>query len=614
MEPETTSMKSSEKKVMTELASPKNEAPSFALRRDEWSADQPRARSEEAAKELAPGGVRPLDHESNPSLSKSLTTHLLYSSIFERMTDAVVISKACKIVYLNTSFASLIGQSVEELTGQSLSACLSVEYHELLEQINDLQSAQIDMPFSLEVAVCGKNEIKRVELSTSSFFSQSQLVQVWIFREHAKAAGTAEGLMLTNSRQEIIYCSKSTYAFWSLANGKELQGQTWTTLFIPDEQRQQLESTLRHNGNWTGELHGVKAAGDAFIAAVQVQTALTRAHLPICCIWKIQQNMHTVSKPADRRPVTGYAGLIGSNSKMVDLYDNIKLAAMADIPVFLEGETGTGKELVAAAIHQNGLRAGKPFIAINCGALTETIVESELFGHEKGAFTGAHKDRLGKIQAAHHGTLFLDEVCELPLSVQVKLLRVLQENYLERVGSNQVTPVDVRIICATNKNIRLEVKSGRFREDLYYRICVLHLYLPPLRERIEDLDLLISHFLKTSALIAKNGRPTLSQEAKQLLHAYPWPGNIRELKNVIQYAVLKCQGSIIEAKHLPERFLDERPIPLHRIESSGQRKKKLSADAVEEKLRQANGNKQKAACLLGVSRATLYRFLNHPTD
>jgi DNA-binding NtrC family response regulator len=314
----------------------------------------------------------------------------------------------------------------------------------------------------------------------------------------------------------------------------------------------------------------------------------------------------------DSRRVTGFAGLIGSNAKMTELYENIKLAASADIPVFLEGETGTGKELVAAAIHKSGARADKPFIAINCGALTESIAESELFGHEKGSFTGAFKSRQGKIEAANNGTIFLDEICELSLAVQVKLLRVLQENCLERVGSNKLVPINVRIICATNKNIREEIKAGRFREDLYYRICVMHLSLPPLRERDGDLDLLIDHFLNDANLLSDQ-QPSFSREASQALHRYQWPGNVRELKNVMQYAILKSRGKRIELQHLPAHFIGASLISEARNQSRLHRKKKLSDSSVHEKLFLTSGNKKEAARLLGVSRATLYRFLEHPS-
>ena len=312
------------------------------------------------------------------------------------------------------------------------------------------------------------------------------------------------------------------------------------------------------------------------------------------------------------RRTVGFAGLVGAHPKMSDLYENVKLAATSDIPVFLEGETGTGKEMVAAAIHKSGSRADNPFVAINCGALTESIAESELFGHEKGSFTGAIKNRQGKFEAANNGTLFLDEVCELSLAVQVKLLRVLQENYLERVGSNKPVPINVRIICATNKDIREEVKAGRFRQDLYYRICVMRLSLPALRERGNDLDLLIEHFLKQAHPFSGSQKVDLSFEARHALHAHAWPGNIRELKNVMQYALLQSRGQRIELHHLPDTFAKEQTMPVRIEQLRMQRKKKLADASVHETLHLASGNKKEAARLLGVSRATLYRFLENP--
>jgi len=238
-----------------------------------------------------------------------------------------------------------------------------------------------------------------------------------------------------------------------------------------------------------------------------------------------------------------------------------------DAPVLIQGESGTGKELVAAAIHNEGPRANKRFVAVNCSALPETLLESELFGHVRGAFTGAVRDKRGRFELADEGTIFLDEVGDLSPTIQVKLLRVLQEGTIERIGSERTLKVNVRLISATNKNLAEEVKKGRFREDLYYRLCVVPLQLPPLRERRTDIPLLANHFLK-KALQERGGEICLSPEAIERMVDYSWPGNVRELQNFIHYALVKCKGNILEVYHFPPALLSAGAAPgtHHKIE------------------------------------------------
>ena len=299
-----------------------------------------------------------------------------------------------------------------------------------------------------------------------------------------------------------------------------------------------------------------------------------------------------------------FAGIIGRDVKMQELFETIREVAEVDVPVLIQGESGTGKELVAAAIHNEGIRAKKPFVPVNCGALPEGLLASELFGHVKGSFTGALRDKKGRFELANGGTLFLDEVVDLPKDMQAKLLRVLQEKTFERVGDEKTKSVDVRIISAANRDLKNEVKRGNFRDDLYYRIAVVPIYLPSLRERKNDIPLLIDHFFTR---IVKDGRkdtPEISDEAVSLLMDYHWPGNVRELENVIQFAIVKCRGRKILPKDLP--------VELHRhnvpITSRGP-SRKLDLEIVTSALVKSGGNKAKAARLLGVGRATLYRFL-----
>ncbi|MCU0646006.1 MAG: sigma-54 dependent transcriptional regulator [bacterium] len=304
-----------------------------------------------------------------------------------------------------------------------------------------------------------------------------------------------------------------------------------------------------------------------------------------------------------------FAGLVGQNKKMLDLFEAIEDLALVNVPVLIQGESGTGKELVASAIHREGKRSKKPFIAVNCGALPETLLESELFGYVKGAFTGAARDKKGRFELADGGTIFLDEIGDISQTMQVKLLRVLQEGTFERVGSEVTTKVDVRVISASNKDIQKEVAAGRFREDLYYRLFVVPLYIPPLRERPDDIPLLVDHFLKEAVIELEKDMTVLSPEAAKLFLEYKWPGNIRELQNAIKYALVKCKEQIIEPVHLPP-FLQLKngikAVPM--LKKS--RRKKLNTKSVRDALEQTNENKVEAARVLGVSRATLYRFLD----
>lgn len=303
--------------------------------------------------------------------------------------------------------------------------------------------------------------------------------------------------------------------------------------------------------------------------------------------------------------LTSFGGIIGQDPKMLQIYEQIRDLATNDYPVHVTGETGTGKELVAAAIHHESRRGGGPFVPINCAALPEGVLESELFGHVKGAFSGAIRDKKGRFALADGGTIFLDEVGDLPKSVQAKLLRVLQEGTFERVGGEETVSVNVRLISATNRDLKREVERKNFRNDLYYRLNVVPIHLPPLRERRNDIPLLVQHFLEQAA---KDGQRAagISKEALAVMLDYPWPGNVRELQNAIYFALVKCKGGVIRERHLPMELKDQRP-------RRGPNRK-LNADSVRAALERTGGNKAKAARLLGVGRATLYRFLGETGD
>lgn len=305
-----------------------------------------------------------------------------------------------------------------------------------------------------------------------------------------------------------------------------------------------------------------------------------------------------------------YGNIIGKSKPMLEIYDLIRKVAQSRASVLITGPSGTGKELIAKAIHYNSPRKGRPFISVNCGALTETLLESELFGHEKGAFTGAISMKKGRFELADEGTLFLDEVGEMPPSLQVKLLRVLQEMEFERVGGTKAIRVDVRVLSASNRNLKEDVAEGLFREDLFYRLHVIHIEVPPLRERKEDIRLLVHHFIDKYRQDEGKEKIELAPETWKALYNYPWPGNVRELENVIERAVVLNSGALIEFEDLPPEF-SEKPqeLDIDRF-ISPDAELQPTLEKIEEKLirralMQANNVQAHAAEMLGITKSLI---------
>ncbi|MFO8085166.1 MAG: sigma 54-interacting transcriptional regulator [Desulfobacterales bacterium] len=304
----------------------------------------------------------------------------------------------------------------------------------------------------------------------------------------------------------------------------------------------------------------------------------------------------------------GFYGILGSSPPMEQLFELIENVSQTDAPVMILGASGTGKELVARAIHDAGSRAGKPFIKVNCAALNENLLESELFGHVKGAYTGADRNRIGRFEAAQEGTIFLDEIGDITLSTQVKLLRVLEEKQIERVGDHRPFSVNVRIVTATNRNLEKLVEKQYFREDLFFRINVFPLYCPCLSERREDIPVIVQSFIKRNN--AESGKNILgfTPEAMEKLLNYGWPGNVRELRNVVEYAFVLCPGDYVHVQHLPPKIISPASNAADMLFDSRKKIDRTREELVRA-LRMTSGNQSKAASILGVSRVTVWKRL-----
>ena len=332
------------------------------------------------------------------------------------------------------------------------------------------------------------------------------------------------------------------------------------------------------------------------IGAVETLTDITE---------KVRQQQEIKSLKQTFQLTEGYHGILGKSTRVQNLFAMIDNVAQSDTPVMIQGPSGSGKELVARAIHRESSRRDKPFIKVNCAALNENLLESELFGHVKGAYTGADKTRVGRFEAAHGGSILLDEIGDIPLSIQVKLLRVLEDKRIERVGDHRSIPVDVRIISATNKNLEKLIAAKQFREDLFFRINVFPLQCPSLAERREDIPLIAQNFIRRNA--AASGKKILgfTPEALEKMSLYAWPGNVRELRNAIEYAFVLCPSGAVGTAHLPSKIVSagETVTPECRLDDAGL----VERSRLIQVLREAGGNQSAAARQLGVSRVTVWK-------
>ena len=380
-------------------------------------------------------------------------------------------------------------------------------------------------------------------------------------------------------------------------------GDGWCKLFEPGqpEMRHCRCSIKKKDGTFLPALKNASVLRDddgTVLGAVETLTDLSEVD-------RLDRKVEVLSRQLDEN--SGFGGLIGGSDAMKMIYAIIDKAAHSDAPIIIFGESGTGKELVARAIHERGKRQSAPYVQLNCAALNESLLESELFGHVRGSFTGAFRDRTGRFEAANGGDLFLDEIGDIPLSIQIKLLRVLETRQFERVGENTPISVDVRIITATNRNLLELIDQKRFREDLYFRINVIPIHLPPVRERKEDIPILVNTFIDRLELRTGKSIRGLTRPALNRFMAYHWPGNVREMKSALEYAFTVADKDAIDIDHLPPQMLQKQRPPAAVavqpiIESADNDQRRQLIDA----LRATGGNQSQAARLLGINRVTVW--------
>jgi two-component system response regulator HydG len=379
------------------------------------------------------------------------------------------------------------------------------------------------------------------------------------------------------------------------------EGEHWCALFRTGSLKMRRCMLMREDDTYVYVLKNAVLLHDSdgeIVGAVETLTDIT----------EIIQKEHEIDAfQRELRSEDGFHGVLGFSVAMQKVFNVIVNATQSDAPVIILGESGTGKDLVAKVIHETGPRKNKPFVKVSCAALNESLLESELFGHAKGSFTGAYRDREGRFEAARGGEIYLDEIGDLPLPLQVKLLHVLEENVIVRVGENEPVDVNVRIISATNRNLRELVDKGLFREDLFYRINVVPIYLPPLRERIEDIPLLAGFFFRRVRMKSDKDIRGIANETMTRLMEYDWPGNVRELRSAFEYAFVSCNEGLIQPYHLPPNISRDngkgKSPELQRSRRNEIKRREL-IDALEK----TGGNQSQAAKLLGVSRVTVWNW------
>jgi PAS domain S-box-containing protein len=580
--------------------------------------------------------LTPASTSENRALPDDQMLRLLWSAV-EQAKEAILITSADldlpgpKILFVNPAFTEMTGYTEEEILNKTPRILQGPKTNRsMLKQLR--QTLFEGHAFSGEAVNYRKDgaeyfvewdiaPVRGTEGEIAYFISVQRNVTerkhveaklAEMFRQVEKSRNDLRSILnelrlgtaMADEQGRIVFLSEAAERLFG-KHGADAVGKRWDQVFPLDEQDKEKLRTLLQTPE--GErnkipLHIEIGEGRQFWLEIDVKDDPRDRRGKIYFLYDVTE-VHDLRRLLDER--ARFHDLMGKSETMQRVYRQIRDVARVDSTVLIEGETGTGKELVARAIHFSSRRKEKPFIAVNCAGLTDSLLTSQLFGHRRGAFTGAIEDHQGLFEAANTGTLFLDEIGDIPLSLQTQLLRVLQEREIVRVGETRPRKIDVRVLAATHRNLSDEIAKGQFRSDLLYRIRVARISLPPLRERREDISLLTASFLAQSSAASGKVVRGVSIEASRLLSEYRWPGNVRELKSAIEFAVIQCQGPVVKVEDLPPevRSVHEREPMTPGDPATDEKATFLAA------LARARGNRALAARLLGVSRATLYRRL-----
>ena len=563
----------------------------------------------------------------------------IYRAVLDASPDPIIITSDMGIVSrINPAAERVFGYTQEEMVGQSVAKVYAEPYRSQRDRdrVEYIQTRKSEYVGLRREIVCQRKDGTQVpvELTLNALDLDGSLLMVGTVRDLTErrqaeeSAGKAfkalaksrddllaildqlqVGTIMIDANGRVAFVSKSCRFVEEIA-GRGIVGSAWRDACpFADADLERLELSMSQSPDERGRIPITLDADDGrrwwFDMVIEDDPRNTGGR--ILYLYD-RSEIYSLRDELDR---TRYGRMLGESAPMLDLYGLIDTVSQGDWTVLIEGETGVGKELVAHSIHSSSPRNVGPFIAVNCAGLSESLVASQLFGHRRGAFTGAVSDQEGFFEAAGGGTLFLDEIGDLPLSMQTSLLRALQEKEIIRLGESKPRKIDVRVLAATNRDLASEVRAGRFREDLLYRLRVARLRVPPLRERLDDLPLLIPAFLGGQGAAEQSGLK-LSPEVMQLLESYHWPGNVRELRNTVEYLMIHCRHGVAQPEHLPPEIRTgggEIMAVGGTTESNGDPADRERV-RVRRALARADGNRSRAAQLLGISRATLYRRLN----
>ena len=530
------------------------------------------------------------------------------------LADGIIITdEHLKIINFNQAILRITGFSPDELMGKNIKEILpyfkKVE-NKVIPAVETEMKTWEGMTIKVLVSV---NPVKSPEGKTNQhlfvirnifeyLFLLKQLVQERNFKE-AILESILDGVFTVDSQFRITSFNKAAENITGYKKEEVLGKNCSEVMKSPDADACPLKKTLETGENVSNyEMEIITKNGKRIPVSVNTAILYDEKGEVIGGVETFRDMSEIVRLRNEVRHRFSFGNIIGKSDCMQIIYDKLEVISVTDSNVLIEGETGTGKDLIARTIHYNSMRKDKPFVKINCAAIPENLLESELFGYKKGAFTGAVMDKMGKFEAADGGTIFLDEIGDMPLSLQAKILRVIEEREFERLGEVETRKVDVRVIAATNRPLKELVEQGKFRMDLYYRLNVVRIRLPALRERAEDIPLLLDHFIEVFNKKFNKKVKGVEQKVMDFLLDYSWPGNVRELENVIEHAMIHARGDLIRFDNLPDYLFEEG-------ESGAVSLVDVEREHIFRVLKSVNNNKTRASKILGISRSTLWRKL-----